>query len=109
MNETTNRDDLVKLKLKIVEIATKILEDKIDLIEGCRNLVTLHYDLDVPNDAFLFLRGVESETDYIPIGRVRDTCAPEYLARVDREKEQYLTSAKNDILNACKQILENLS
>jgi hypothetical protein len=112
MKNTSDRDLIIESKsktYKIIEIARKMIESKIDLIEGCREIADLQYKAEGFEDAFWQLKIVASDTDYIPLGRVRYTCTPEYLIRVDREKEQYLALARDDILNACKQILEILS
>ncbi|EAZ90476.1 DUF2489 domain-containing protein [Crocosphaera chwakensis] len=110
---------LNQIKSEIIETAKKMIENKIDLIEGCRRIDDLKYELDFRDqsldtdddfdDAFLTFKGVTSETDDIPIGEaMRNTWHPDSLARLDVKKEEYLAKVKNRILDDCRQIIDIL-
>ncbi|ACB53734.1 hypothetical protein cce_4386 [Crocosphaera subtropica ATCC 51142] len=112
-------EQLNQIKYEIIETAKKMIENKIDLIEGCRTINRLQYKLDISdkplnirddlNDAFLTFKGVASETDDIPIGEaMRNTWHPDSLARLDIEKEEYLAKVKDRILDDCRQIIDIL-
>lgn len=73
MKDAENQKQINQCKSEIIKIATKMIEDKIDLIEGCRKITTLQYNLDDPDDIFLTFRGIETETETFPIGSVRNT------------------------------------
>lgn len=99
-----------KIKAKIIETATKILEEEIDVVEGCRTIVILHYKLEEPIEAFMTLRVVASDTDIYPLKPAeRATWNTEALSRLDIEKKEYLDLAKDEIREACKKIIMSLS
>lgn len=57
------------IKAKIIKIATKMINEEIDLLDGCRKLVYLQRELKEAPEAFLVLRGIDSETDIFPIAQ----------------------------------------
>ena len=104
-----NKEQKVKIESEIIEIVDKMMKNRIDLIEGCRKITSLQYQLNNPDDVFLFFRGIASETDDICLGEERSTCSIDYLVKLDLEKEEYLTKVKNRILDACKKVKKNLN
>jgi hypothetical protein len=64
---------------------------------------------DPDNDVFMPIRAIESETDHFPLEEVRSRCAPDYLRRIDAEMQRYLSDARQDILDACKEIIRVFS
>jgi hypothetical protein len=87
-----------------------MLRGEMPLIEGCRKICRLRHKLSDPeNGVFLPIRGIESETDHFPLGEARSKCATENLHRTDTEMEQYLAGAREDILKACRQIIQVFS
>lgn len=91
---------------ELVATAESMLRGEMHLIEGCRRICSLRHKLDDPDNAvFLPIRGIESETDGFPLGKVRSTCAPDYLRRMDGEMERYLAGAREDILSDCREII----
>lgn len=99
-----------QIKTKIIEIANKIINDKIDLLDGCRKLVYLQQKLEKPPLAFLVLRGVESETEIFPIAQAeREQWASEALLRLDKEKNEYISLVKEQMVEACREIISTLS
>ncbi|AFZ00772.1 hypothetical protein [Calothrix sp. PCC 6303] len=98
------------IKVKIIEVATKIINDDIDLLYGCRTLVNLErYLEDSPNE-FLILRGIDSETDIFPIDQTeRKQWNPDKLLELDKEKSEYIALVKNQIIEACKTIITSMN
>lgn len=95
------------VEAKIVRVAQAMVEGKIQLIQGCRELCGLLSRTSEPErDVFLAIIAVESETDHFPLGDVRKECAPDYLKRMDREIDRYLEDARGDILCACHEIIQ---
>lgn len=95
-----------EIKAEIIEIATKMIEEKIDLLEGCRILVHLQGKLNDPPEAFFILRGIDSETDIFPTSQAeRKQWNPEVLARLDKEKDEYISSIKEIMIEACSKIV----
>jgi hypothetical protein len=94
---------------KLVQVARDMLENRINLIEGCKKICALRHELSDPeNDIFLPIRAIDSETDHFPLGTVRDGCAENYLRRVDEEMLHYLEDARDDIRAACREIIRAL-
>ena len=79
-----------QIKLEIKQIAEKLVNNSIDLIEGCRKISSLSYELERLDHAFLFIQAVSSDSDIFPLGKVRDTCSLEHLADLDIEKEEFI-------------------
>lgn len=95
---------------KIIAIATSMISGEKNLIEGCRILTGLRFEIDNPDDdAFIVFRGVDSETDGYPLGKVRDGYNTEYLRRLDCDMDRYLEKAKPDIIEACEEIIIKFS
>ncbi|PAU75815.1 hypothetical protein CK501_16490 [Halovibrio salipaludis] len=92
---------------KIIEICTSMIDGEINLIEGCRKLVSLRHRTGEPeNEIFSPLRAVDSETDHFPIGGMREYCSKEYLEVSDREVADYLDEVQPQIIEACKRIVD---
>jgi hypothetical protein len=65
-----------------VAIAERVLRGELDFVTGARLLVDLRGSVGVPSDDpdLLTFIGIDSETDALPIGPVRERWAPEALA-----------------------------
>ncbi len=97
-------------KQKAIEIATAVINGTVNPIEGCRQLWHMKYDIGMENDEnFNLFTAVDSETDHLPLGSQKDQCSTSYLERVQREERQYLESARDDIVQACKEIIRKLN
>jgi len=95
---------------ELVAVATAMLKDQLNLIEGVRKICALRYQVSDPeNQVFMAIRAIESETDHFPLGQMRDRWASDYLQRMDEEMARYLATAKQDILVACKEIIRIFS
>jgi len=96
-----------KKKIELVFVATSMLGGKINLIEGVRKICSLRHAIGDPdNEVFMMIRAIESETDHFPLGQMRERCAKDYLQRVDNEMQNYIIDAKEDILKACREIVQ---
>ncbi|RWX49961.1 hypothetical protein VU01_14202 [Candidatus Electrothrix marina] len=94
----------------LVQLANDMVNGKIHLIEGVRKICSLRHAVGDPdNDVFMPIRAIDSETDHFPLGTTRHHCAGEYLERIDMEMDFYLDDAKQDILNACNEIIKVFS
>jgi hypothetical protein len=90
---------------ELVELANLMLEGHIHLIEGVRKACSLCFEIgDSENNLFNSFRAIDSETDHYPLGKIRASCAKDYLQRVDAEMEEYLVNVKQDILDTCRDI-----
>lgn len=95
---------------ELVGLANSMLAGEINLIEGVRKICSLRFAISDPeNDVFVPLRAIDSETDHYPLGEMRARCADDYLRRMDAEMEGYLAEARQDILDACRDIIRTYS
>lgn len=59
-----------------IVIARRIVDGKINMLEGVRKLCDLHASLGFPQiDAFYVLKAIDSETDHFPLGSIRTKCS----------------------------------
>ena len=95
------------VEAKIVRVAEAMIEGKMQLIQGCRDLCGfLSLTLEPERDVFLAIIAIESETDHFPLGDVRRECAPDYLKRMDGEMDRSIEDARVDILCACHELIQ---
>ncbi len=91
---------------ELISVASAMIDGRLNLIEGVREINRLRFGSINPDDAvFNVIRGVDSETDHFPIGKLRTHCTEGYLSRADRELESYLDIMKSKLLVTCKEIL----
>lgn len=97
-------------RFQLVAVATAMLEERLNLIEGIREICVLRHHVNDPeNKVFITIRAIESETDHFPIGKMRDYCEANYLQQIDAERDQYLAGARRNILLACEKIVQVFS
>ena len=95
---------------ELVSFASAMLAGEKGLIEGVRQICALRFEIEDPeNEVFLAARGIDSETDAFPLGLARATCSPDYLQRMDREMQSYLSDAQADILAVCREVVSAFS
>ena len=103
-------DYIATNRRKLVSISTSMLHGDMDMIEGVRQICDLRLCVDdADNDVFLVFRGVESETDLFPSERIRSNYSTAYLMRLDNEKRDYILEAKQEIVQACREIIRVFS
>lgn len=91
------------VKARIVDLASDILRDRVNLVEGCRKLVQLHAQLDDKDDElFLPIIALESETDHLPVGETRAFWCPEALAKKEKAVEPYLDAMRDEVKAVCR-------
>lgn len=95
---------------EIIIIVNNILEGKIGSIEASRKLIRLFYDNGLENDNnLLVFKALDSETDHLPFGRLRDNYSSQRLKEIDGEIKKYEDFYRDYIMNASKNILEKYS
>lgn len=99
-----------KPRNKAIEIAKQMLNDQVNLIEGCRAICSISYEDDDPNEnVYLPFVAFESETDHIPIGKARLNCSQEHIKKLDNEVRNYILERKADIYNACQELIRKFT
>jgi hypothetical protein len=102
--------DVKEADRKIVDVAQAVLTSELHPIQGCRNIARLYLDSSFPeHEAFVFMRGIDSQTDHFPLGEVRKLCAPDYLKQRDAEIESFLADERENILASCREIVKAFS
>jgi hypothetical protein len=89
------------------QIARSVLGEQIGVVEATRAILPLlHSDCEIasPDDYNLF-RGIDSETDDLPIGNVREEWDPAVLQEKDREIARCENLWREQVRNACERIL----
>jgi hypothetical protein len=96
-------------RLKALRIAHEMLVGRISLIEGCRKLVSLGPEAEIPRSAaFLVITAVDSDTHDCPIGSIRAGFAPELLAQLDAKVSRILARDTPVILEACRDLIREI-
>lgn len=99
-------------KKEIVEIACRVVAGEVDLLEGCRAIVRNQdglTDEDRNDPDLMTLVAIESETDDLPLGRVRDLWERSALAEPDRRRAAIVSRTKKDLIQACRALIEKFS
>lgn len=90
-------------------IAKNLLESRINAIEAARALIPfLRADptLAMPEDRKV-LAGINSETDDLPVGQVREEWHPDLLLERDKEIERYEKIYRDQVRAICQRIVQN--
>jgi hypothetical protein len=94
---------------RAIAVARRILAGEIGLIEGCRALSSMRWELwDDVRDRFIPFVAIDSETDDLPIGAVRDLWQPDALARKDLEISRCEQLYRKQVAEACMALIESL-
>ncbi len=110
MNQSQNMASLSNTEQYIFSIAKGILENTIDLLEGSRLLARYRSKIDRLKDELLFFSGIASQADVFPLSEAeRKQWAPDALARLDKEREEFLYDTEKLIRENCNSILQKLS
>jgi len=91
----------------IVKVAQAILNGTMDVIEGSRMLHGLGHDVcadDLDPDFSIFVV-VDSDTDHLPIGEVRQLWAENILVEKDEEIRKIKAFYKDDVLQTCSSLI----
>jgi len=94
---------------RALTIAKNLLDSRINAIEAARALVPfLRADptLAMPEDRKV-LAGIDSETDDLPVGRVREEWHPDILLERDKEIERYERLYGQQVRSICERIVQN--
>ena len=104
------RERISAQRHELVAVASGMLAGNVHLIEGVRHICALRFAIGDPeNEVFLSIRAIESETDSFPLGAMHLNCSEDYLKRANAEMESYLADAREDIWQACREIVRTFS
>ena len=92
---------------EIVEIANRVLNQELGSIEASRTLIRLFYQIKKDDDKNLMVfKALDSETDHLPLGKLRENYSPNKLEVMDNEVKSYEHTYRESINLACKNIIK---
>jgi len=92
---------------RAVDLATGILDGTLNVLEACRDLAALHWEVEVDqwDEDFTRFSGISSETDALPVGRVRDLWSAAALARIEPDIQSAVEWATPLAIPACRSVI----
>jgi len=108
MSEHMSHEEYVEsVRKQAAEIASGILDGSVNVLEGSYKLFTLQREAEVdPNDKdFTTFLAIVSETDALPVGKVREHWSSEALARLEPEIQSATAWAMRLATPACESIV----
>jgi hypothetical protein len=97
---------------EVVSAARSVLNGEIGIIEGARILTALSFRVvaDWASDAEFRVLGVlNSETDHLPVGRVRELWDPAALAEKDAIIQRIEAVHRSEVEEACRRLIGRYS
>lgn len=90
-----------------LEIARAVLTDQIGIRDASHLLLPiLHSDASIASqEDFRLFQGIGSETDDLPIGKIRDEWHPDFLFEKDKEIARLAELWRDRVRSACERIL----
>lgn len=98
-------------KRGLIEIAKSMINHKIDLILGCRQICSIAVELDdeiYKSDIFGGFCAIESETDIYPLGDDRKYYNKKYLAELDQKLNAYIDRCSESIIEDSHKLIKFL-
>ncbi len=108
MEHISHKEYVVRQRAKVASLATKILMKEMCMIEGAKEIIALRHELDVDEtdkDILVFVL-IVSETDALPIGKVRQLWAKDSLAEKEPEIQKAEQWAQEVGVDACRNLVE---
>lgn len=109
MSEHMSREEYVlSARARAVEACAAILAGKLDVLEGCRLLASLRWEVKVDelDEDFVAFAAISSEVDALPIGEVRQHWAPEALAELEPDIQSATAWALPQAVVACRSVVQ---
>jgi hypothetical protein len=92
---------------KIVELARGIISGEVGLIAGSRQLWRLGLDVAPKRDPdFTFFLAIDSESDHLPIGEVRQHWNPDALREKDTEIAKIEALRREKAVEICRRLIQ---
>jgi hypothetical protein len=105
-----SRIEFIRNKIsEICDIAQKTMNHEEDAIMCCRRILSLLNLIEFPrNDIYYFFTGIVSQTDDIPRGDLRNSCAEQFLQTKDREANEFIAQVRSSITLNCQKLIDFL-
>ena len=107
-NATSEDAELIEeARTRFMKTAEGILDGSIGIVEGCRmmNEFIAFAELDIDEDDRMTFQSVESQTDHLPVGEVRNLWNEEALKKKDEEIKKAEIMFTGIVKDSCNFIL----
>jgi hypothetical protein len=95
---------------EIAKVARAAVTGNLSPLEAVRKICALRFMLGDPNsEIFHVFMAIDSETDTLPLGDVRELWSPTALEKKDREMTAYFEWAKDDLAKGCQRLIDEFS
>ena len=99
--------DTKAARAELLQVAQSVVDGTAQPVEACRRMMELGLKLEIADSPeFDVIRGIESQTEVVPIGSLRDEYEKGYLERIDRDMGHFLSLAMPGLEAACRRLLE---
>lgn len=104
----TNEGYVKSVRKRVVDTAKSMLDGQLSFLEGARALSSLRHEAAVRDDDpdFMAFVAIDSETDELPIGAVRQHWSKEALDKLDYECKDAEIWAKKFGTEACESLIK---
>ena len=103
-------NESIKEKDELINMLNLIISEKINMLEGVRNVVHLRHNIDLTDkEIFNYFVAIDSETDHIPLGKVREHWNKDSLENIDVEMNEYIEDSIEDTKRVCVELIELIS
>jgi len=104
----THEEYVLSCRQRVVELATGILAGSVQALEGCHELASLRWEVEVDegDKDFLIFAAISSETDSLPVGQVRAHWSQEALARLEPQIQSAVAWATAQATPACQSVIQ---
>ena len=98
------------VKKKIVDLAQRIVTGQVEILLGCREIVApinelLSKGYDENKELLNFFKGVDSESDDLPLGAERKRWNEDALKEKDKIRDKYSSDIKNEVIKNCQELI----
>ncbi len=103
----TNESYVATVRERVVATARSMVDGSFSFLEGARTLSALRHDAAVREDDsdFMTFVAIDSETDDLPIGAIRQHWSQEALDKLDPEIKEAEEWARKVGLEACESLI----
>jgi hypothetical protein len=106
-SQTYNEEHRQFLSRKVVAAAQSILSGELGVVAGARQLCGLAHQVGADRDPdFIVFIGIDSESDHLPIGEVRQQWNPDALLAKDAELADYEARVRERAFAACRSLIQ---
>jgi hypothetical protein len=106
-DEWYNEEYMTQKRAEVVYVSKEIIDNKIGIIEGVRKLSKLHHIVskDAFDPDFIIFTAIDSETDGLPVGAVREHWSLSALEIKKKEVKKAEHLYKEQVIKACKNLI----